>query len=108
MKYSFIASTAIGSLDGETLQTIVDISDRAADILSKKSRIDVQIGAVGRVSVAISEALAVVHKNGTPLRFKDMLTASDFDLMHDVSGILKHINPDTGKLAGFFLPRFAK
>lgn len=51
--------------------------------------------------------LEACHCNGCPLRLDDMVQADDFNLMHDISGINVHLNHDTGKLEGWFLPRFA-
>lgn len=43
-----------------------------------------------------------------PLRLDDLLAADDFDFGHDLRGIKHHMNRKTGKLEGFFLPRFAR
>lgn len=51
--------------------------------------------------------LTCVHAR-TPLRFAEMADADDFNLSHDVFGIWRHLNRQTGDLGGFFLPRFAK
>lgn len=51
--------------------------------------------------------LTAVHNNGTPLRLKELLAADNFNLMHDIGGIARHINRDTGQLEDFFVPRFA-
>ena len=51
--------------------------------------------------------LAATHANGCPLDLARLLEADDFNLMHDVGGIYRHLNRDTGKLENHFLPRFA-
>lgn len=51
--------------------------------------------------------LAAVHGSGCPLRLSDMLNGRDFDFWHDLGGIRRHINRETGELEGFFLPRFS-
>lgn len=43
-----------------------------------------------------------------PLKLAELLAADDFNFMHDVIGIMKHLNRMTGKLEDCFLPRFAK
>jgi hypothetical protein len=48
------------------------------------------------------------HSNGCPLKLEQLLEADDFNFSHDVFGIRRHIDRETGKLEGFFLPRFAK
>ena len=48
-----------------------------------------------------------VHKN-VGLKLADLLAADDANFAHDVCGIQRHINRNTGALEDFFLPRFAK
>ncbi len=52
--------------------------------------------------------LTACHANGCPLRLKDLLDADDFNFAHDIFGLLRHLNRDTGKLENCFLPRFYK
>ena len=43
------------------------------------------------------------------LRLQDMLeTPNDFDLIHDIGGIYRHLDRRTGELMDHFCPRFAK
>lgn len=51
--------------------------------------------------------ITAAHLNGCPLRLADMLAADDFNFIHDVGGIGRHIDTKTGKLQNCFLPRFA-
>lgn len=51
--------------------------------------------------------LTACHANGCPLDFARMAVADDFNLMHDVYGIDRHIDRETGKLGEMFRPRFA-
>ena len=48
------------------------------------------------------------HANGNPLRLADLLEADDFNFMHDVFGICRHLDRSSGKLTGFFSPRFSQ
>jgi hypothetical protein len=58
--------------------------------------------------------IVAIHANGMPLDLKRLLATNDFNLIHDVGGIARHIDrrddsPTGGKLAGTFgnfLPRF--
>lgn len=43
-----------------------------------------------------------------PLRLFDLATADRFNFAHDMYGIKRHINRETGELEDFFLPRFAR
>lgn len=44
----------------------------------------------------------------TPLRLDDWLEADDFNFTHDVGGIRRHLNRQTGELMDCFVPRFAR
>ena len=52
--------------------------------------------------------ITATHANDCPLRLRDLLSAEAFDFAHDVFGIRRHLNRQTGKLDNYFLPRFAK
>lgn len=51
--------------------------------------------------------LGVVHFS-CPLRLNDLLNAAPLDFTHDIRGIQRHLNRETGELEDFFLPRFAQ
>lgn len=51
--------------------------------------------------------LIACHANGNPLRLSDLLMAAQGDFLHDIMGISRHLDRDTGKLTGFFRPRFS-
>jgi hypothetical protein len=42
-----------------------------------------------------------------PLRLAELAEAPDFDFAHDMGGIYRHLNRETGELEDFFVPRFA-
>lgn len=52
--------------------------------------------------------LDATHSNGCPLDFEQLLTFDDFNFYHDISGIAKHLDRNTGKLKNCFRPRCAK
>ena len=52
--------------------------------------------------------ITAVHANGCPLELEELLMAKPFDFAHDVGGIRKHLDRDTGQLRDCFLPRFAQ
>lgn len=52
--------------------------------------------------------ITATHANGCPLRLQHLLNADDFNFVHDVFGIHRHINRETGKLDNHFLPRFSE
>lgn len=50
-------------------------------------------------------ALTLVNDR-TPLRLEALLHADDLNFTHDVFGILRHIDTETGALRDCFCPRF--
>lgn len=50
---------------------------------------------------------ACFHTAGVPLDLQKLLDAGDGNFGHDVFGIRRHMNRETGKLEGAFLPRCA-
>jgi hypothetical protein len=52
--------------------------------------------------------LDAVNSNGCPMNFEKMLAAPDFDFVHDVAGIYRHIDRETGQLTDCFIPRCAR
>jgi len=52
--------------------------------------------------------ITAAHLNGCPLRLQELLEAEEFDFRHDVAGINRHINRQTGKLEDCFLPRYSR
>ena len=50
--------------------------------------------------------LAATH-NDCPLDFQALLDAPNGDFCHDVFGIVRHLDRDTGKLTDCFVPRYA-
>lgn len=51
--------------------------------------------------------LLAAHLNGCTLDLDKLLAAPAFDFTHDIWGIRRHIDRETGKLTGCFLPRCA-
>jgi hypothetical protein len=51
--------------------------------------------------------LTACHASGRPLDLDGLLAADDGNFGHDVFGIRRHLNRETGELGGCFLPRFA-
>lgn len=51
--------------------------------------------------------LTAAHANDGPLDFAKLLDFPDFDFMHDIVGINRHIDRFTGKLGDCFVPRCA-
>jgi hypothetical protein len=62
---------------------------------------------IDRDAIDIQMDLIATHANGCPMDFDQLLAADDFNLMHDVGGIDRHLDRETGELTNCFRPRFA-
>ena len=49
--------------------------------------------------------LIATNANGNPLDFEKLANFDDFNLLHDIYGIRKHLDRKTGRLMDNFLPR---
>ncbi len=61
---------------------------------------------VPRAQMDLVMDLELAHSE-TPLRLRDMEGAQPSDLIHDVAGIVRHLDRETGELRDCFLPRYA-
>lgn len=52
--------------------------------------------------------LCATHANGCPLKLTELLAFPNFDFVHDVYGIMRHIDRNTGQLTRCFVPRCAR
>lgn len=80
---------------GEEWGLIIGIAKRAIDMGLNSDTIEVQMD------------IAAVHLNNCKLDLGKLLEADNFNFAHDVSGIRRHIDTNTGKLKNGFLPRFS-
>lgn len=85
--------------DYDNLETISKITDRAM-VLAEKHGIEYE-------RQCCMMDLSACSANGNPMDFDRLLTADEFDFAHDVFGIRRHIDRETGKLTGCFSPRFS-
>lgn len=78
---------------------IARIADRAFGLLKEFRVRDI-------TAVDISMDITACHANGNPLRLSDLLDADDFNFTHDVFGINRHLDRETGVVSRF-RPRFS-
>lgn len=83
----------------EDSKAIIAIMLRAASLISF-DQLDTD-----RLSVTMD--LSACHVNGCPLDLAGLLASSNGDFLHDVCGIIQHIDRKTGALRNCFLPRYA-
>jgi hypothetical protein len=84
-------------VDKWTQQLILKIADRAAALALTFGVRDIR-------SFDVMIAVGLAHEQ-KPLRLQELAEADDGNFGHDVFGILKHMDTDTGELIGFS-PRF--
>ncbi len=58
-------------------------------------------------SMGMSMDIEATHCNGCKLKLDELADAPISDLIHDVMGIEKNLNRETGKLENCFFPRYA-
>jgi len=81
-----------------------------ARIISKIARRAVAMAQVSGSDYEFMDAdmdITACHANGMPLKLDALLGADEFNFAHDVFGIRRHINRETGKIGDCFVPRFA-
>lgn len=87
-----------------------DVGKEDAHIISKIVTRGLQMakeaGNPIRNKMSVHMDITACHANGCPLKLQKLLDADDFNFAHDFFGIRRHISRETGKLEGFFLPRF--
>jgi hypothetical protein len=89
-----------GKTTKEEVQTISRIAKRANKIMERETGDSLDV-----MSTVMD--LEATHTHGCPLKLAELEKADDVNLMHDVLGIARHIDRDTGELTNCFLPRFA-
>lgn len=86
------------------------VSIQDARLIEKLTERAMNIGLQHDISIeplALRMDITAVHANGCTLRLADLLHADEFDFSHDIFGIRRHLNRDTGKLENCFSPRFS-
>jgi len=83
----------------EEYQLVSKIVDRAVEIATA---MDVEID-----TKTLDMDIIACHLNGCRLELASLLAAPDFEFVHDVWGIMRHINRKSGQLESCFLPRCA-
>lgn len=83
----------------EEFQIINKIAERAVNALDHESEYPKQMCLMD---------LVATHCNGNPLDLEGLLAAGASDFVHDVFGIRRHIDRDTGRLMDCFVPRYSR
>lgn len=83
------------------MEIILEIADRA-ETLARKA-----YGVQEFDKTSLVMDLDACISNGCPLRLDALRDADDSNFSHDVFGITRHMDRQTGELTDCFLPRFA-
>lgn len=92
--------------DAALIDKIVERALRSASLIFQD-----QFDIFGRPAldwIGLSMDITACHLNGTALRLSELLDADDANFGHDVWGIRRFIDRETGKLTDHFLPQFAQ
>lgn len=84
-----------------------DNVDLAAKIADRASSDFVKC-AGGRMSLMMDICAADGVNGNRHINLSALIEADDFNFYHDLSGIVRHMDRETGKLTGLFVPRFAR
>ncbi len=86
-------------INKEELELIVEIANKVT-----------QYGANSDYSMVntIVMDLTFTHMNSCRLKLHELLNADEFDIKHDVFGIINNLCRDTGELLNCFYPRYAE
>jgi hypothetical protein len=87
-------------LKPQDFKLVGEIADRAEWLASKAG-----IHVIDRFGMIMD--ISACHCNGCPLDLSALRNAPDFDFVHDVWGISRHLDRATGTLQDCFSPRFA-
>ena len=77
-------------------------------IAERAFRLYRDLGIYGMDRMTIEMDITAVHANGCPLDLSRLYAADDSNFSHDIGGINRHLDRDTGQLMDCFVPRFAK
>ncbi len=58
-----------------------------------------------RINLVMDLTAADGVNGNRPIDWDRLLAADDFNFMHDIGGISRHIDRSTGRIGGHFLPR---
>lgn len=87
------------NLPNAEARIITAITRRARELSENPARFDF---------IECEMDITACHLNGCRLDLERLLAADDFNFLHDVYGIQRHIDRETGKLGDCFLPRYAR
>lgn len=88
---------------------VLPAESRVIHAIARRAVADLQIARRNDPFTQMDVAMDVtaVHANGNKLRLEALRDADGFNFAHDVLGIRRHLDRDTGRLIGGFSPRYS-
>lgn len=93
------------------MEVSFDVQTKEAAIIYKIAKRASLLAGKHGIDYKIMDAdmdLTATHVNGNPLKLSELLSADNDNFGHDVFGIRRHLNRDTGELMNCFSPRFSQ
>ncbi len=90
-------------LTAEDKDLIIKIVNRYEEVINRIYHTKCQITKSRYISI-----ITAAHTSAYPLRLTELLSAQDFDIVHDVVGIVAFMDMKTKQLTNEFLPRYLK
>lgn len=94
----------------KTKEISFDTTKEEMDLINKIAKRAVKMAKELEFKYSMMDAgmdITACHANGCKLRLKELLKTDNSNFSHDVFGIRRHLNHQTGQLENYFLPRFA-
>lgn len=82
--------------------------DRAVEAAIRYEALSGKPRGYRRLNLVMDLTAADGENGNKPLDWTRLLAADDANFMHDIGGISRHIDRETGELTGCFVPRFTK
>lgn len=89
----------------------MEVTNDELDLIRSIARRAAHVARTANVAYPPMDAaldVLAVHVNGNPLRLDELLCAKTADFAHDIFGIQRHLDRDTGKLQMCFKPRYTR
>ena len=81
--------------------------DAIASIAQRATKLAARLGVIYPLRDAMMD-LTATHANGMPIDLDGLATAPEADFGHDVFGIYRHLDRNTGRLMDCFVPRYRR
>jgi hypothetical protein len=99
--------TWLERVSGPDLEVILNIAERGVQYYEQAATNGTQATDSGREMLKIVMDLSLCHRLACKLDLAGLLNADNSNFVHDIMGIRRHLNRQTGQLMQCFEPRYA-